>query len=147
MLSLGLLLVDVSITFTFKELLMGSISISFLIGLITPTTEALKAKLVANNTQKLRLTDAHEAINEAFIETYDFVKGTNGGNMSNQKLAKAWGKAAAKVMLIDKQLGEMLHKKSRFWTDPQLFIDMGIQSEVIQLSQIIDEMEAIRLKI
>jgi hypothetical protein len=97
--------------------------------------------------QKVRAADAHEAISSAFIDTDTFLRSEHGGNISNPELAKAWAKAAAKVILVDKPLGEMLHNKSRFWTNPNLFIDFGKEDEIIELNEILEEMEKIRMKI
>ncbi len=98
------------------------------------------------STEKSNRIKAHKKINEAFIQTYDYLRNNNGEYITNTKLADIWNEASEAVMEINLQLGEMLYNKSRFWLDPDLYFNLNRQSEIIELNRIIDEMERIRIK-
>jgi hypothetical protein len=90
---------------------------------------------------------AHKATNSAFIKTYHYIKNINGQDKSNPELAEAWNEASAAVMKINSPLGEELYMKSRFWLHPDLYFDLGREDEIIQLKEIVEEMEKMRMKI
>jgi hypothetical protein len=90
---------------------------------------------------------AHKATNTAFIKTYHYIKNLKGVNAPNPELAEAWNEASAAVMKVNKSLGEELYAKSRFWLDPNLYFDLGREGEIIELKEIVDEMERMRIKI
>lgn len=93
------------------------------------------------------IVNAHKAINTAFIKTYDYLRNKNGQYVSNTELAEVWNQASASVMRVDQGLGEMLYHKSRFWLDPQLYINLNRDSEIIELNQVVEEMERLRIKL
>lgn len=97
--------------------------------------------------KKTNVVNAHKAINTAFIKTYDYLRNRNGQYVPNTELAEVWNQASASIMSMDKGLGEMLYNKSRFWLDPELYINLNRDSEIIELNQIIDEMEKLRMKL
>lgn len=51
------------------------------------------------------------------------------------------------MMRVDHNLGNILYYKSRFWLDPELYINLNKQDEIIELNQIVDEMERLRMKL
>jgi len=91
--------------------------------------------------------EAHRAINTAFIKTYDFLRNRKGQYLPNTELAEVWNIASASVMKVDEGLGNMLYYKSRFWLDPQLYINLKREDEIIELNQVVDEMEKLRMKL
>lgn len=97
--------------------------------------------------KKDSVINAHKTINTAFIKTYDYLRNNNGKYIPNPQLAEEWNQAAASVMKLNYGLGEMLFHKSRFWTDPQLYINLNRESEIIELNEILDEMERLRMKL
>ncbi len=97
--------------------------------------------------KKESVVNAHKAINTAFIMTYDYLRNMNGQYVPNMELAEIWNQASASVMKVDQGLGEMLYHKSRFWLDPQLYINLNRDSEIIELNQVVAEMERLRLKL
>lgn len=97
--------------------------------------------------RKEGIAKAHNSINQAFIKTYDYLRNNQGNYIPKPELAEAWSNAASDVMNIDHGLGEMLYNKSRFWLDPELYINLNRQSEIIKLNQIVDEMERLRRKL
>jgi len=96
--------------------------------------------------KKGNVIESHKAINTAFIKTYDYLRNRNGEYVSNPELAEVWNQASAAIMKVDESLGNMLYHKSRFWLDPQLYINLNRESEIIELDQIVDEMEKLRMK-
>lgn len=90
---------------------------------------------------------AHKALNSAFIKTYDYLRNKKGEYITNTDLADIWNEASAAVMKIDKNLGNTLYYKSRFWLDPQSFFDLKKEDEIIELDDIIEEMEMIRMRL
>ena len=50
-------------------------------------------------------------------------------------------------MRVDQGLGEMLYHKSRFWLDPQLYINLNRECDIIELNQVVEEMERLRIKL
>lgn len=44
------------------------------------------------------------------------------------------------------QFGEMLYNKSRFWSDPMLYINLGREGDIIELRDILNEMEELKMK-
>lgn len=97
--------------------------------------------------KKDNVVNAHNSINTAFIKTYDYLRNRNGQYVPNTELAEVWNQASASVMRVDQGLGEMLYHKSRFWLDPQLYINLNRDSEIIELNQIVEEMERLRIKL
>ena len=99
------------------------------------------------NTKKENQINAHKEINRAFIKTYNYLRNENGEYTAKPELADVWNEASSAVMKINYDLGNMLYNKSRFWLDPELYINLNRESEIIELNQIIDEMERIRIKL
>ena len=97
--------------------------------------------------KKKYIAQAHKSINAAFIKTYDYLRNNQGNYKPKPQLAEVWNVASSTIMNIDKELGEMLYKKSRFWLDPELYLNLNRQSEIIKLNQIVDEMERLRMKL
>ena len=97
--------------------------------------------------KKEDVIQAHKVLNSAFIQTYDYLRNKKGEYVTNTDLAEIWNEASAAVMKIDENLGNTLYYKSRFWLDPQSFFDLKKEDEIIELNQIIEEMEMIRMKL
>lgn len=97
--------------------------------------------------KKTNIIEAHRATNAAFIATYDYLRNNNGAYVPMPALADVWNDASAAVMQVDKSLGNMLYSKSRFWLDPDLYINLGREDEVIELNQLVEEMEKLRMKL
>lgn len=97
--------------------------------------------------KKINTIESHKAINTAFIKTYDYLRNRNGQYIPNPELAEVWNAASAAVMKVDDGLGNMLYYKSRFWLDPQLYINLNREDEIIELNQVVDEMEKLRMKL
>ena len=97
--------------------------------------------------KKANIIAARKATNDAFIQTYDYLRNQKGNYVPKPELATAWNDASAAVMLVDISLGDMLHSKSRFWLDPDLYINLGREDEIIELKEIVDEMERLRKKL
>ena len=100
-----------------------------------------------SNKKKENIVNAHKFINTALIKTYDYLRNKDGQYIPNIELAEVWNQASASVMRVDKGLGEMLYHKSRFWLDLQLYTNLNRDSEIIELNQVIEEMERLRLKL
>ncbi|WP_264530260.1 hypothetical protein [Flavobacterium sp. N502540] len=96
---------------------------------------------------KENVINAHKDINTAFIKTYDYLKNNNGKYIPNTELAEVWNQASASILRVDKRLGETLYNKSRFWLNPELYINLNRDSEIIELNQVVDEMERLRIKL
>jgi hypothetical protein len=91
--------------------------------------------------KKADIAKAHKSINEAFIKSYDYLTNNQGNYEPKPGLAEVWNVASSAVMNIDHGLGEMLYNKSWFWLEPELYLNLNRQSEIIELNQIVDEME------
>ncbi|WJS93869.1 hypothetical protein NYQ10_17425 [Flavobacterium johnsoniae] len=96
---------------------------------------------------KENVVNAHRDINTAFIKTYNYLKNNNGKYIPNIELAEAWNQASSSILLVDRYLGEILYNKSRFWLDPELYINLNRDSEIIELTKVVDEMERLRIKL
>jgi hypothetical protein len=90
---------------------------------------------------------AHSSMNKAFIATYHYLKNQDGHYLPNPELANLWNEASSAVLLVNPSLGNMLHYKSQFWLDPELYERLGRANEVIELNKIVDEMERLRDKL
>lgn len=97
--------------------------------------------------KKENIINAHKDINTAFIKTYDYLRNNNGKYVPNTELAEVWNQASASILRVDNYLGNMLYNKSRFWLDPELYINLNRESEIIELNQLVDEMERLRIKL
>lgn len=97
--------------------------------------------------KKTNIIEAHRATNAAFIATYNYLRNNNGAYVPMSELADVWNDAAAAVMQVDTALGNLLYNKSRFWLDPELYINLGREDEIIELIQLVDEMEMLRMKL
>ena len=122
----------------------GIFVISDFISLITEAFNFLSDKA---SKKKEGIIMAHSAMNKAFIQTYDYLKNNKGEFKPMPSLAEIWNDAATEVMKVHAGLGNALYHKSRFWLDPQLYFNLNRQDEVLELSQIIEEMENLRMKI
>lgn len=87
----------------------------------------------------------HNEINEAFIKTYDYLRNNQREHVPRPELAETWNSAATTVTNINQGLGEMLYYKSRLWLDPNLYFNLNRQSEILELNQIVDETERLRM--
>lgn len=122
----------------------GAYNIGILVNLFKGAYEIVSGKAEKKNESRIA---AHGALNKAFIATYDYLNNQNGTNIPQPHLADLWNEAATAVMKIDMSFGEMLYNKSRFWLDPQLYINLGREDDIIELRDIVDEMERLRMKI
>lgn len=106
-------------------------------------------KVIARKSAKRRqdVIDAHRTLNTAFIQTYDYLRNRQGEYIPKPELAELWNLASASMMKLDSQFGDMLYNKSRFWLDPQLYINLNRQGEIIELNQIVDEMAHLRMEL
>lgn len=110
--------------------------------LLLAINEVLELLLRGSEMRREALT----AISKAFIETYHFLKENNNEPQKNILLAHLWNEAAISVEPIDQNLAHRLQIKSRFFMDPDLFSDYRRKNELIQIRQVVDEMERIKLK-
>lgn len=99
------------------------------------------------DNKKGNTIEAHKAINTAFIKTYDYLRNKKGEYVPNPELAEVWNNASAAVMKIDKDMGNTLYYKSRFWLDPDLYFNLNRAAEIIELNQVVEEMEKLRMKL
>jgi hypothetical protein len=119
-------------------------TISNLLSIVSDVFNFLTDKASA---KKENVIMAHSAMNKAFIQTYDYLKNKMGEYKPMPSLADAWNDAATAVMKVNPGLGGILYHKSRFWLDPQLYFNLNRQDEIIELNQIIEEMERLRMKL
>ena len=91
--------------------------------------------------------EANRLIGKAFNHTYDYLKNKNGAYVPNTDLADLWNDAAAAVLKVDIHLGELLLSKSRFWTHPNIYFELGREKEIPELKEIVSEMEKLRLRL
>lgn len=87
------------------------------------------------------MVNAHKSINTKFLKTYDYLRNRNGQCFLNSELTEVWNQASASLMRVDYKLVHMLYNKSRFWLDPQLYINLNRESEIFELCQVFEEME------
>lgn len=97
--------------------------------------------------RRVNRIEALGSIRKAFNHTYNYLKNNNGDYVANMELADMWNEASTVVMKVDLNLGEMLANKSRFWTHPDIYIQLNNAENIIELNHIIDEMERLRLRI
>lgn len=120
---------------------MVAIEIGTLWSIAKDTFDFLRGKLKENKTEVIH---AHTCLNRAFMATYHYLNNQRGQYQPNPDLANLWNEAAAAVLVVDISLGNLLHYKSQFWLDPQLYERLGRADEVIELDRIVDEMERLR---
>jgi len=84
------------------------------------------------------------AIRKAFNYTYDYLYNNDGEYLPNMKLADLWNEASTEVMIVNTQLGKTLGMKSRFWAQPDLYIELNRNREIITLKEVVDEMERLQ---
>jgi hypothetical protein len=121
---------------------------AFFIGILWDLVkEGYKLITIRSTDKKKDVIEAHRALNSAFIQTYDYLRNNHGRYIPKPELAEFWNLSSAAMMKIDSGLGEMLYNKSRFWLDPELYINLNRAGEIIELNQIVDEMEHLRMKI
>jgi hypothetical protein len=101
--------------------------------------------VTGNLTDKKNNTiEALGATRKAFNYTYDYLRNNQGKYTPNMELADLWNEASTKVMKVNKQLGDMLANKSRFWTHPKIYFDLNRTIDVPTLKEVTDEMERLR---
>lgn len=97
--------------------------------------------------RKRNTIEALSAVRKAFSYTYDYLVNNKGKYVPNMHLADLWNDASAKVMMVDKSLGDLLASKSRFRTHPDIYLKLNRMVDVPTLTRIIDEMEHLRNRI
>ncbi|WP_276360588.1 hypothetical protein [Daejeonella sp. H1SJ63] len=122
----------------------SSIEISALLTLAYDILADFSGRKAAN---KQSIAKAHGLINHAFIQTYNYLKNEKGEYLPSITLAEAWNEAATATLVVDAGLGDILYHKSRFWLNPELYINLARGSEIIKLNEVVDEMERLRMKI
>jgi hypothetical protein len=122
----------------------GAFDIKILWTVVKDTFTYLSGKA---SEKKTNIIEAHKATNAAFIQTYDYLRNQKGTYVPKTDLANVWNEASAAVMQVDENLGLMLYNKSRFWLDPDLYINLGREEEIIELDDIVSEMERLRMKL
>ena len=95
-----------------------------------------------SDQHKVRVNEAIASIQEAWLQTYNYLRNQNGEYVPNKELSKLWNIAAMKTRLIDQDLGNRLQDKSRFWIHP----DLPRQSRILLLTEIQDEVERLNMK-
>jgi hypothetical protein len=91
--------------------------------------------------------EALGAVRSAFNHTYDYLRNNQGDYKPNMELAELWNIASMKVMKVDKQVGELLGNKSRFWAHPDIYFELNRTVDIPTLNQITDEMEHLQMRI
>lgn len=91
--------------------------------------------------------EALGAVRKAFNYTYDYLKNNQGNYTPNMDLANLWNEASTKVMRVDSNLGDLLANKSRFWTHPDIYLELNRMVDIPTLTRITDEMQRLRLRI
>ncbi len=99
------------------------------------------------NNKEEKTIEAIKLTRKAFIHTYDYLKNNDGEYIPKIELADLWNDASASVLKVDKQLGDLLANKSRFWTHPDIYFKLGREKEIPELKHITDEMERLRMKL
>lgn len=122
----------------------SAFEISFLWTLVKDSFEHVTGKA---EKKEANIIEAHRALNHAFIQTYNYLRNQQGIYVPKPELAEVWNDAAAAMMKVNMPLGEMLYHKSRFWLDPDLYINLGRAGDIIELNRLMDEMERLRLQL
>ena len=91
--------------------------------------------------------EALGAVRTAFNHTYNYLRNNQGDYTPNMELAELWNVASTKVMRVDRQLGELLGNKSRFWAHPDIYFELNRTVDIHTLEQISDEMERLQRRI
>jgi hypothetical protein len=91
--------------------------------------------------------EALGAVRSAFNHTYNYLRNNQGAYEPNMELAELWNIASTKVMRVDKQLGELLGNKSRFWAHPNIYNELNRTVDIHTLEQITDEMQRLQMRI
>ena len=98
--------------------------------------------------EKEKTNNALKAINAAYLKTRVYLNKTKGTE-PNLDLALAWNEAATEVSKIKDgyYLGQMLRDKSAFWAYPEQYMIEGLDINIIELNDLIEEMDKLELKI
>lgn len=99
------------------------------------------------NDRNNNAIDALGSVRKAFNHTYNYLHNNNGQYVPNMELSDLWNEASIAVMRVDRSLGNMLGSKSRFWTHPDIYIELNNAENILHLNQIIDEMERLQMRI
>jgi hypothetical protein len=91
--------------------------------------------------------EALGAVRKAFNYTYNYLKNNHGNYVPNMELADLWNDASVKVMKVDRGWGDLLANKSRFWTHPDIYIELNEAVDIPTLEDIVNTMEQLRLQI
>ncbi|SNB01920.1 conserved hypothetical protein [Flavobacterium psychrophilum] len=97
--------------------------------------------------RKVNRIEALGAIRKAFNHTFNYLRNNNGEYVPNMELADLWNEASTAVMKVDPNLGDMLANKSRFWTHPDIYIQLNNAENILELNHVIDEMERLQMRI
>ena len=81
--------------------------------------------------KKTRLAEALTSINQAILETKNFIK--NQGYIDNTALSKLWHEALNKSIAADLKDGlpEYLYHKADFWGEPKEWLDNKASLEIV----------------
>lgn len=101
----------------------------------------------AHNERNNNTIDALGSVRRAFNYTHDYLINKNGEYIPNMELADLWNDASTAVMRVDRNLGEMLGRKSRFWAHPDIYFELNNAENILAINQITDEMERLFLRI
>ncbi|RYE25318.1 MAG: hypothetical protein EOP51_04455 [Sphingobacteriales bacterium] len=90
---------------------------------------------------------AIQSIREALHETEYFLRNPDFGNRDRtSELAKLWSRASSDIGIVNKDLGQMLDNKSNFWNNPESYIEVGTEVDVIKLEKIREEIRSFYLQ-
>ena len=114
------------------------------IGMLWTVVKDVRALLSAKNDNTIV---ALGAVRKAFNYTYDYLVNNQGDYRPNLALADLWNDASTAVMRVDRNLGDMLANKSRFWAHPHIYEELNRSVDVPTLREITDEMDRLRQRI
>jgi hypothetical protein len=91
--------------------------------------------------------EAAAAMRKALNRTTIFLKTPNFDDTEKlTEISDLWNDASEKVGIVDRHLGQILGEKSRFWSNPELFITLGRDKDILSLNEVTSKIERLYIK-
>lgn len=119
-----------------------------IITVISEVTRAINSVLSKKGTRIDKKVDAVKLMQRAINNTRNYLVNSNNNYQPNADLSNLWNDAYAAMMPIDTELARRLNDKSRFWSNPHIWIaEEGAMELIPTLKELEDNCDLIMVEL
>ena len=118
------------------------------ISLISELNSAIQSNLTKKGTRIDKKIEAVRSLQKAINNTRNYLIKSNNDYQPNVELSNLWNEAFAAMLPIDNSLAMRLNFKSRFWSDPNNWLEYKSAMELVPgLKELEEDCDSIILEL